>query len=451
MTAIVLICILEMFLINLTHASTNKANIQQLSLKQVQDYAVKHSTATTNAQLDVKKARKKIWETTAIGLPQISAKATYRDLVKQPVTLIPATFTDPNAEPGTYVGMTLGVQHNASLELTLNQLVFSGSYIVALQASKTYLQISKDALVKTEIEVKANVTDTYYLILLAEDSRKRLAHSLENLNITLDETKELFKSGFMEDTDVDQVQIAVTDLENSVKSMDRQIAITYRLLKFQMGFDLDKPIGLEDDLTTILAALETEALLKAPLRLETHIDFRILGTEEKSNRLLLKREKTEYLPTVSAYVTHLRSAQRDNFDIFSKDASWLGSTTVGLSVEIPIFSSFMRGAKTAQARLDLQKTRNSKKELAEKLNLELMQERSAFTDARDKASSTNKNVLLSKKIYDKTKTKYHEGMSSSLDLVQIHNQYLTAESNYTKAVVDLLKAKTRLDKVLSRL
>ncbi|MCP4155234.1 MAG: TolC family protein [bacterium] len=424
--------------------------VQHFTLQQVREYAVKHSTSTTNAGLDVKKAKKKIWETTATGLPQVEGKIAYRNMLKLPVTLVPADVFDKDAEPGEIAEMTFGVQHNATLELTATQLVFSGSYIVALQASKTYLKLAKNSLVKSEIDVKATVSDTYYLILLAEDSFKKLSASLDNLNKTLEETKELYKAGFVEDTDVDQVLLAVTDLENAVNSMKRQVKITYRLLNFQMGLPLDKKIRLADTLGTIMERLESKTLLNQSFDLTSHIDYRLLKTQEKAQSLLYKRAKTDFLPTISAFANHQQMAGRESFNFFDKER-WFSSTTIGLNIQVPIFSSGMRLAQVAQAKIDLKKAVNDKLEASKGLNLELQQAQSLFKDSMDTEAKTRTNVSLAKRIYEKNKTKYKEGMCSSLDLIQIHNQYLSAETNYTKAAVDLLKAKTRLEKILSRL
>jgi outer membrane protein TolC len=433
-------------------AAKETDGVQRLSLKEVQDYAVEHSTSTTNARLDVAMARKKIWETTATGLPQINASLSYQDMLQIPTTLIPAEFIDPDAEEGTFIGIKFGTQHNAAFDITVNQLIFSGSYIVALQASRIYLRLSQENLVKSEIDIKETVTSTYYLILLAEHSLKTLEASLENLKKILYETQELHKAGFLEDIDEDQIQLSVTDLENSVKSMERQIRITYRLLKFQMGFDLQKEIRLTDTLETILNQLNGETLLKESFHLESHIDYRRLDALEKSQVMLLKREKSEYLPTISAFATHQQSAMRNTFNFFKKtDEKWFPSTIVGINIAIPIFSSGMRAAKVAQAKMELKKVKNSKKQVAEGLQLELMQARSEFENAREKKESTQTNVKLAKKIYEKNRVKYGKGMSSSLELTQTHNQYLTAESNYIKAVVELLNAKTRMDKILSKL
>jgi outer membrane protein len=425
-------------------------DIQELSLKEVQEYAVKHSTATQNARLDVAMAKKKIWETTATGLPQVSAKVSYMNNLQIPTTLIPAEFLDPDAEPGTFIGVKFGTQHNATMSVTMDQLIFNGSYIVGLQASKIYLRLSREQLIKSEIDVKESVTNTYYLILLAEDNKKTLETSLENLKKTLGETKELHKAGFVADTDVDQIQLSVTDMENAVRSMARQVEITYRLLKYQMGFELQKEIRLSQILEDILEEINSEELLTTGFKLFNHIDYQVVDTREKSLKLLLRREKTDYLPNISAFVTYSQMAMRDSFNFFSKE-KWFPSTAVGLNINIPIFSSGMRGARVAQAKMDLQRAVNLKQQVEDGLRLELLQARSVFTDGLEKTQSTKENVKLAKKIYDKTLIKYSSGIASSLELTQTHNQYLRAESNYTRAVVEFLNAKTRLDKALNRL
>ncbi len=432
-------------------AAEEKASILQLSLKEVQDYAVKHSTATQNARVDVGMARKKIWETTTTGLPQIRAKVSYRNNLSIATTLIPAKFFDPDAGEDEFEPVKFGTQHNATIELSADQLIFSGSYIVGLQASRIFLQLSKEQLIKSKIDVKEAVTNTYYLILLAEDNKKTLESSLQNVKRTLFETKELHNAGFAEDTDVDQIQLSVTDLENAVKSIDRQIEITYKLIKFQMGVDLQKEIRLSQTLEDILSEIDKGELLTSEFDITNHIDYRMLDTREKSLRLLVKKERAEYLPTVSAFFSHSLMAMRNSFNFFDKDEKWFPSTAVGLNIDIPIFFSGQRGARLAQAKMDLEKAKNDKKQALDGLQLELLRARSDFATALEETQKTRDNVKLAKKIYDKTLVKYSNGTVSSLELTQVHNQYLTAESNYTKAVVELLNAKTRLDKALNRL
>jgi len=454
----IIVCIVLLLTTVLTAAITPQPTtpesteaIQSLTLNQVREYAVKYSAETHNARLDVRRAKKVIWETTTIGLPQINGKISYMDNVQLPTTLIPAKFFDQDASDDEFIGVKFGTQHNATLDLTATQLVFSGSYIVALQASKVYLRLSEEQVLKSEVEIKDTVSRTYYLILLAEANKKTLEANLENVKKTLTETRELLKAGFIEDTDVDQLQLSVTDLENALHSINRQISVTYALLKYQMGFDMNKEIRLADTLDNLLNQIDSQELLNTPFQVDQHIDYRILDTQEKSQELLVRREKSEYLPSITAFVSHTQNAMRDKFDFFNFKEKWFPSTVVGLNINIPIFSFGQRGARVAQAKLELEKTRRSKKQVEDGLKLQLHQARANFNTALDKSRHTEANVGLAKTIYNKTQEKFTKGTATSLELTQTHSQYLKTESDYTQALVDLFNAKTDLDKALNRL
>ncbi len=423
----------------------------RLSLSEAQEYALKYSAEARNARLDVLAAEKKVWETTASGLPQVSAKLSYVDNLKIPTTLIPAKFFDPDAAETEFIGVRFGTQHNASLDLTATQLVFNGSYFVALQASRVYLQISQNQREKKEIDLRESVAGTYSLILLAEKNRDILRSTLENLRQTHFEVQELNRAGFTESTDVDQLLLSVTDLENSLGSVERQLDMAYRMLRFQLGLDLERPLELSDTLPGIVSRIDADTLLESPLDLPRHIDYRILDNQVKSMNLLLKREKSEFLPTVSAFLSHSQSAMRDRFNFFNRGEKWFPATMVGFNLTVPLFTSGLRGARVAQARIELEKSENLKRQVADGLRLGLAQARSEFTDSRAREASTAKSVELALRIYENTRAKHGKGLSTTQELTQVHNQYLNAESGHIQAMVALLNAKTKLEKALSRL
>jgi outer membrane protein len=423
----------------------------RFSLKQAQDYAVQFSTDTRNSRLDVASAQKKIWETTASGLPQVSATLSYRDNLKIPTTLIPAQFLDPDAAAGEFIGLKFGTQHNATLDVTATQLVFNGSYIVALQASKVYLQLAKNQQEKKEIDIRATVASTYHLILLAENNRQILRSSLDNLRETWRETAAMHQAGFSEATAVDQLQLAVSDLENTLATTERQIATAYRLLKLQMGVDQDRPVVLSDTLASILAGMDTALPPPGDFDLRRHIDFRVLETQETSMALMLKRENAEYLPTATAYVSFSQSAMRDRFNFFRQGGEWFPAAVLGFNLSVPLFTSGARPARVAQARLELEKARNLKKQVADGLQLAMSQARSDFTDALEREKNTAQMVTLAQRIFGDTRSKFSQGLATSMELTQAHNQYLNAESAHTQAVVQLLDARIRLDKALNQL
>jgi outer membrane protein len=68
-------------------------------------------------------------------------------------------------------------------------LLFDGTWLVALQASKGYEKLQNQNINKTVLDVKANITDAYYLHLVADENVKILDESKEELMNILNQTQ----------------------------------------------------------------------------------------------------------------------------------------------------------------------------------------------------------------------------------------------------------------------
>ena len=179
----------RLFLITiLVLMGTNAAKAQdtlRLSLVEAKRMALVNNTNIINSKIDVKIAEKKIWETTAIGLPHFDAKGAYSYIPKVPT--LPASIfggssggpVDPNQS------IALGVKHSVTFDFTVSQLIFNGAYLVGLQASKAYHNFSKENYEKSVLDINESVANTYLMIQVAEESRKILNQNLKNVEKTL--------------------------------------------------------------------------------------------------------------------------------------------------------------------------------------------------------------------------------------------------------------------------
>lgn len=437
---------LNVILVSNIYSEEEKA----FSLSDVQNYALKNSRKLLNARIDIKIAKKKVWETTASGLPQIDGVISYQDMTQIPTTLIPAQFIDPDEEEGTYFPMKFGTQHNVSMELVVSQLIFNGSYIVALQSTKIYMKLSEQNLIKSEKDVKALVTGTYYLILISENLLKILKNNYKSLKKLHYETTELNKAGFLEDTDAEQIEFSLISLDNQVSSIRRQIEISYKLLKFQIGLPLNNKIRLKESLDYHVNNLDDDIVISKEFDYRGHIDFKISDTWVRSLSLILKKEKSMYLPSITAFLSHKQSAMRDEFNFFRKsDDKWFPSTVIGLNLNVPIFSSGMRSAIVKQSKYELDKARNDREEVADGLKLGYLKIKSSYLTAAGQRESTKKNVSIAKRIYSKTLEKFKKGVSSSIELIQTYNQYLKSESDYTSALIEMFNTSIEIKKSLN--
>ena len=432
----------------------DKKETLKLSLQEAQDFALQNNRAVKSSKIDINHAEKQVWENLATGLPQFSVAANYlHQFVVPELNLGPVL--DVNSLPdgnitksdltNAYINsppFSLGVHDNTVIDFTVSQLIFSGEYLVGLQATKVVKEMTEKSLQKTENETKESVAGTYHLVLVLGENEKVLNQSLKSVDQTYNELVKMNEQGLNEETDVDQVKISKSNIQTLITSIESQKQITLKLLKYQLGLNFDQNIELTDSLPGIIEQGKTEYLTSTAFDVNNSTDYQLVNYQEKISALMLKREKSKYLPTIAAFYRHEEQTNMPAFNFAVKDV-------VGASLNIPIFTSGMRNARVSEAKFDLAKADLAKENAGQGLIMEFETAKSNYQTAYSNFVTNRESMDLSKKVYDKTVIKYKEGVSSSFELTQNQNQFLTAESNYYTSVLSLLNAKAKLDRILS--
>jgi len=424
------------------------------TLEEAQAYALENNINAQNARLDIEAAKKTVWETTAIGLPQVSANASYNYVIEQlKIPEIFESFAMPMDSaamgPASSESVEFFTDQSLQLSATVSQLIFSGEYIVGLQASRTYLQLSKDQLEKVELDTKESVSNSYFSIKTFEESLGYLKEMRANLDTTLMEMRAMVEQGLMEKTDADQIELTMKNIENQYNTLERQQAVMYKLLKIQMGVDMEKQIMLSENLETIFSKYNIEQIAAKPFDIEKNAEFRAMETQVDAMELSRKREQSKYLPTISAFYqyTAMEYPGAESRPAFEQYVPQM----VGVSVDIPIFSSGQRHARAQKAKIELEKTRNQQELVRQNLQMAYTQAVYDVNSALDRYYTNKYSLDLSKRIYNNTLAKHKEGMASSLDLSQANNQYLEAYTSYNQSVMELLQSKVKLNKLVNNL
>lgn len=422
-------------------------NPLQFSLDEAVNYALEHSYIIQNAKLDIAAAKKKKWETTTIGLPQISATVDYQNFLKQVVTLLPAEIF--GGTPGTFNEVTFGTKQNLHTTLTMNQLLFDGSYLIGLQSAKVYLQISELAEQKTEHNIKEAVINAYGNTLLAEESVKILENNLTLLEKNLNDTKAIIKNGLAEEQDAEQMQITLSTIKNQLNKTKRLKDISYKMLNITLGIDLNIPIILTDSLVSLAITNNDLNILNQDFNLENHLDFKIADNSKKSNELLMKFEMSKALPSISTFVNYSKFANSDKFTFLSKDQTWLGSSLFGININVPIFSSFKRSSKAQQAKIALEQSKINLQQTSQKLKLQVANAKSEYQFSLDQYVTAKENLNLSERIEHKENLKFFEGVGSSFELTTAQNQLFQKQQEYLQSILSIINAKIKLENALN--
>jgi outer membrane protein TolC len=418
------------------------------SLDEAIAYALEHNRNVKNADRNVSAAEEQKWETIATGLPQIDGNINYQNFLKQQAQVIPGSFT--GGDPDELIPVIFGTEQNASASATLNQLIFDGSYIVGLQSTKVFLEISKNNLEKTELDVRQNVINAYGNVLLAEESELILKKNKDVLQKNLEETSKIYENGLEEEESVEQLQITLSGIESRLKNATRLKDIAYQMFNISIGIDINTKTLLTDTLENLTLSNISLDLLGVEDNVQDNIDFKIAQNDMKSKELMVKLEKSKALPQLSGFLNAGYLAFNNDFKFLNTDQEWFGFASFGLNVNIPIFSSLGRTAKTQRAKIELEITEENLTELEQQLRLQISRAKSDYQFSIEDYEVKKQNLRLAERIEKKNEIKFFEGIGSSFELRQAQTQLYNAQSEYLQSMLNVITNKTQLETVLNR-
>lgn len=414
----------------------------KLSLDQALSYAYAHNNQMVNAAQDVRDAYAQKWVTIASGLPQIDGGLDYQNQLKRPVSLLPGEFF--GGEPGTFIPVTFGQKQQMSATATLRQQIFNGSYLVGLQAIKTFIEISALSEIKTKIEVQKAVVNAYTGVLAAQESERIIANNIKQLKATAEETQKMWAQGMVEEEAIEQIQITLANLENQGRNSRRVVIISQQMLNLLLGLELDHQIELTDELAK-LAAQELLEPVTEEFVADKNIDYQLGVNLKEQKRLELKLQKSYSLPSINTFVNYNSSAFADTFAFTQNQQQWFNSSILGVNINMPLFTSLGNTAKTKRAKIAYLKAQNNLTQTQKQVLLQWEQAQSAWTLAMDNYHTAGQNLKLAERIEQKNQIKFKEGIASGFELREAQLQLYGAQSTYLQAMLDLINAKTALE------
>jgi outer membrane protein len=447
-------------------------SVYNYSLQQCISYAYQHQDSVVNAGLDVKSAEFRVKEITGQGLPQIAGTASFQDYLKTPSIIFPNFISDPvygilhtenvknsvtgnvipgQAPAGTAAGQSVSLYqtYNANLGLTLNQILFDGSYLIGLKASKTYKELSQRMYTRSKIEANVNVTKSYYQVLVSGEQIKLLDANITQIKQQLDQTIQQNKQGFVEKIDVDRLSVQYNNLVTTRENTLRLLDLNIQLLKFQMGMPIEYNLNLTDKLEDVNMNDNVATETTDTTFYRNRIEYNLSETSLRLNELDLKHTQSHSYPTLSAIGSTALTYQDDNFrQLFSTSYP---ATYVGLSLNVPIFSGGQRLNQVRQSKITVLKSQNDLYNLKNALSLQANMAKIKYVNGLQSLNNQKQNQILAQEVLKVARIKYQQGVGSSLEVTQAETDLVNADNSYIQGLYDALVSKVDLDQAYGRI
>lgn len=449
------------------------------SLDDCIEYALAHSIDIKNARLDEEIAKARVKETIGIGLPQVSGSVNVQHSPTQPRFFSQYIESENGQDAFSFItpdqaqslGMESGdvfaaenffqLKSNGDASLNVDQMIFNGSYIVGLQASNAYKELSIREARRTRETVVLDVSKAYYNLLISRERLVQLESNMARIDTLHRNTAAMYESGFAEKIDVDRIKVNLNNLRVELQNLRNMTDLALKMLKFQMNYPFDQELIIAGDLTYELVR-DVVVQQTDDWQPSERPDYQVLEANYKLQQLNIKNKYAEAIPTISGFVNLGYSTQSPGFGgLFQTNSGfneneqfgigpdkWYSYSTLGIRMSWNVFTGLQRTFQIQQEKLELQKIENNFKSLERSIELDISQSRDNLQTALERLEVQRENMNLAREVYDVSQIKYEQGVGSNLEVIEADDSLKEAQTNYYSALYDAIIAQLDLKKAL---
>ena len=370
-------------------------------------------------------------------LPAVTGSGQYTNNVLKPVF-----FSD--FFPGGK--MEIGSTHSYALNGTFQVPLLSMPLFKNIQLSEIELKAALESLRNTKIELVAQVKNSFYGILMMEESLKVLGESYNNAKETADNIKKMFENGLASEYDMIRSDVSVRNITPSIAQAKSGLELAKMQLMVLLSLDLNTPLELQGDISSYKDQMTEKSPNLHPM-LEGNSTLRSLDIQLESLNKSFELIRSQRLPSLAGFANYQLQMQNNDF---SFNEVWSNSFAVGISLQIPIFNKFSISIKEKQTKIGIQQLQYQRELMENNLAISVRNSLNEMNRAKIQLESDMEAVKQATKGYDIAKVRYNTGAGTLLELNDTEMALTSSKLNFNQTIYNYIKAKTEYDKVLGK-
>ncbi len=409
---------------------------QPMSLKECIEYTLGKNPSNVLYNNQIELAERQKMEGMAGYLPQINMTGALDDNVKRPVTVIPAGTFGPED-----VAVQFGNRYATTLNLQADQVIYDQTIIEGIRANKPNIQLAILNKQRNDEDMIYSTAAAYYQVLIYKEQLRLLSENEKKFSDLLVMQKLQYEKGVITRVTLNRVQVNFNNILSQKKVAETNYALSMNRLKNAMGIELDKDLAIVD---SINYRQEITVPSGEDFNIKNKSDYKIIETNIRLQEIDLKRKRAASMPTLSAYAKYGANAFGNEF-IRSYDRLY-DYSSIGLRLNVPIFSSFKRYSQVKQSELNLKNTRQNLIINAQAYKLQLENANTQLMNSYNNVQSNKNNLELARDVFDDTNLQYQKGATSLSDFLNADYAYKEAQSNYINSLLNYLIARIDLER-----
>lgn len=381
----------------------------------------------------------------AIGalLPSVNAQGSYTDNVMKQVLFMPESFA---ALMGGQRFMEIGYKNSYTGAISAQLPLVNFTIWQNLKNKQTEIDLIIEKTRASKIEMRKQVKDAYFALLLTKSSLNVLEKSYSNALETLKSIENSYKQGVVSEYDYIRAQVSVNNLNPTLINARNSLDLAKMQLKMILSLPSNINIIVNEELDTYSNKIHSVNTLDINNALVENTELKQMDLNIISLRNQLKLINTQHLPSLTATGNYIYQTQSEDFKF--KDYHWVSSASIGLNLNIPLFAGMTKINQAKQVKISINALELQKDYLKEGMSLSVQAAVNSMNAAKEQLIANKDAIKQAQRGYEIAKVRYEVGTGTLLELNDSELSMTQSNLNYQQSLYNYLSAQANLEKVM---
>jgi outer membrane protein len=328
-------------------------------------------------------------------------------------------------------------------ELSLVQPIWLGGKVgTALEIAGIFKKMNQSAYQLEKDKAATEIKKNFYQILALRESKKVMELVKADAYKNLDKIEKLYKEGLVSEYDLIQARVRVHSIEPKIISIDNYYDLAGEYLKINMGLSNDAEVEIEGELSEIFTPDTVKVVERA---MANRLELQLLDYQRELLSKNVTIENSNHLPSIIGLANYtFQSSNDDLSDTFEQNYG-VGTLSVGVTANIPIFNGFGTKARVDQAKVEEKKASLNLLKTKKLVQLQIKDSLSKLRLAEEELKLRDNEIAEYEKALAITQVRYDNGLCTQLELTGAQTSLETSRLNKVNTINNYISALIALE------
>ena len=409
-----------------------------ITLDQALQIALSENVAVKVADLEIKRTEYAKKGAYAALFPQIDLSTSYQRTIKKQKMYMNMGGAPMEIEVGMF--NTLNAGATAALPLVNAQLWQS------LKLSAIDVELAVEKARSSRLDMVTQVKNAYFGILFAKEALNVYEQVYDNAMANLQETQQKYDAQKVSEFELIRAKTTVANSIPNVYNAESSVEIALWQLKAVLGVDLDINLDIAGKLDDYSQQMLYDIHQHDNATLDNNTTMKQLAFQVEQLAQNIRLQKYACIPSLAASFNFSYISMAN--DVSFKEFPWSPYSTVGLSLNIPIFAGGKRHQAIRQAKNQYEQVQLQVDNTERQLKIAIRQNLNTMETNMKSYYAAQEAVASAQKAYDIAEAAYKVGRSTLIELNDAQLALTQSQLAQSQAVYNFVTAKAQLEQTL---